>query len=454
MAIDRRSVIRGMGASTIALAGAAHAEAPQPRVVIVGAGMAGLAAAHVLANRRIPFVVLEARDRIGGRAFTDWKSLNVPFDQGCACLHMPRLNPLAAKAAERGYAVSQTPLRPAIAFGGELQGSVAVKAYDAAYGELVRAISVAGAHGDDIAVSGLINVRSVWDRLAAFAVGPEQTGVSLNQLSTLDWYGQLAANTGREGMVKAGLGSMVAAFGSDVPVTLSNPVTRVDWRGPTVRVETGNASVEADCCLLTVPLGVLRAGSIGFVPALPPEKRAAIAGIGIGVANKIALAFRPGVLPPDKDVWLYQLRKDGAIADVLVRPFGYDMTLHHTGGDFAREVELLNKADQIQLALTSIGDLYGSDVAAGCTGGAVTRWGRDPFSLGSLSAALPGQGHQRVELARPLAGRLFFAGEACAATWASSLAGAFLSGRAAARAIAERLGFTSPAGAPAPSSHL
>jgi len=435
-ATDRRTVLQGFGAAALSVA-----TLSQPRVVIVGAGMAGLTAAHVFMKRRIPFVVLEARDRVGGRAYTDSHTLSLPFDQGCASLHTPKANPLAMMAAKRGYTVSQNPARPVVYFGGESEGGArGVKAFDTSYNELARAIAMTGAHGDDIAASDLVNERTVWDRLAAFMVGPEQTGVSLNQLSTLDWYSQLNANSGREGAVKEGLGNMVAAFGAGIPVTLSSPVNRIDWRGPALRVETSTGTIEAEYCLLTVPVGVLHAGAIGFVPALPPAKQSAIAGIGVGVVNKIALVFRPGALPPEKDVWLYQLRKDGSIADVLVRPFGADMTVHVTGGDFAREVELLNKADQITFALSTIGDIYGNDAAAGCTGGAVTRWARDPFSLGSHSAALPGQARQRGELAKPVAERIWFAGEACAPAWASSLPGAFLSGRAAARAIAERLG--------------
>ncbi len=436
---DRRELLLGFGAAALGLAAAPLGAQAAPRVVIVGAGMAGLTAAQVFARHRVPFVVLEARDRIGGRAYTDWKTLNMPFDQGCGFLHAPRFNPLAAKAAEHGFAVSQNPLHPIFYSGGESEGLLGAKAFDTAYGALARAVAAAGAHGDDLAAASLINDRTIWDRLAAFVLGPEQTGVGLNKLSTLDWYSQLNVSSGRGGAIKEGLGNMVAAYGAGIPVTLSTTVSRIDWRGPKLRVETGSGAIETEYCLLTVPLGVLQAGSVGFIPALPPAKQTAIAGIGVGVVNKIALGFRPGILPPEKDVWFYQLRKDGTIADVMVRPFGADMTVHYTGADFAREMELLNKADQITFALSTIGDIYGNDTAAGCTGGAVTRWGRDPFSLGSHSAALPGQAHRRSELAKPVGERIYFAGEACAPAWASSLPGAFLSGRAAARAIADRL---------------
>ena len=433
-------MLRGFGATALSMAAwPARAEA-SPRVVIIGAGMAGLTAAHVFMQHRVPFVLVEARDRIGGRAFTDAKSLTVPFDQGCAYLHTPRINPLVAKAAGHGFTVSQNVVHPVIYFGGESEGARGVKAFDSAYSELAHAVAATGAHGDDIAAGSLVNERGVWDRLAGFALGAEQTGVGLSQLSTVDWYSQLNANSGHEGAVKEGLGSMVAAIGANIPVKLSTPVTRIDWRGPNVRVETGSGTIEAEHCLITVPLGVLRDGAINFTPTLPPAKQTAINGIGVGVVNKIALAFRPGALPPDRDTWLYQMRKDGSIADVLVRPFGNDMTIHVTGGDFAREMELLSKADQITFALASISDIYGNDTAAACTGGAVTRWARDPYSLGSLSAALPGQARQRGELAKPVAERLYFAGEACAPAWASSLPGAFLSGRATARTIAERIG--------------
>jgi monoamine oxidase len=433
-------MLRGLGAAALGLAVIPARAETRPKVVIVGAGMAGLAAAHAFTNRRVPFVLVEARDRIGGRAYTDWKSLNAPFDQGCAYLHAPRINPLTAKAVERGYAVAESSLRPSIYFGSDSEGARATKDFDAAYNQLSHAVTVAGMHGDDLSAGDLIYIRTVYDRLAAFALGPDQTGVNINLLSTLDWYSQLSVNAGREGRVKEGLGTMVASFGAGLPVTLSSPVNRIDWRGPGVRVEMASGTIEAEYCLLTVPVGVLHAASIGFVPALPPAKLAAIAGIATGTVNKTALAFRPGALPPEKDVWLYQVRKDGAIADVMMRPFGHDMTVHYSGGDFAREVELLTKADQIQFALSTISDIYGADVAASCMGGAATRWSRDPYSLGSHSAALPGQAHQRAELAKPVAERIYFAGEACAPSWASSLPGAFLSGHVAAKSIADRLG--------------
>jgi monoamine oxidase len=436
---DRRQILLGLGATALGAAITPARAETNPKVVIIGAGMAGLSAAHTLAKRRISFVTVEGRDRIGGRAFTD-KSLNMPFDQGCAFLHEPRNNPLTPRLAERGLTMAQGPLHPTIYFGGSNQGPRGIRAFDFAYAELERAVTQAGQHGDDLAASDFVYARTVYDRLAAFAQGPDQTGVNLNQLSTLDWYSNLSLNAGRDGRVKDGLGTFVADFGAGLPVTLSSTVSRVDWRGPNVRVETSTGTIEAEACLITVPVGVLRANAISFTPALPAAKQTAIAGIAMGTMNKIALAFKSGVLPPEHDLWLYQVRKDGAIADVMVRPFGYDMTVHYTGGDFAREVELLNKADQVQLALESVSEIYGADVAAGCTGGAVTRWSRDPFSQGSHSAALPGQAHQRAELAKPVAEKLFFAGEACASTWASSLPGAFQSGHNAAKTIADKLG--------------
>jgi len=440
MHTDRRRFLGGLGAATLGLTGFPAAAQGAPRVAIVGAGMAGLAAAHTLRWRGIPFVLLEARDRIGGRAYTDWKSLNVPFDQGSAFLHAPSSNPLTPKVTELGYTILRQSGPPEVYIGNSDQGVKGNRALQAAYDELAHAISVAGGHGDDVAAADLLNSSSVWDRLAAWAVGPAEAGIELAQLSTLDWYTHIGAGLGRDGLVREGLGSVVAAFGAGLPVSLSTRVKSIDWSGPGVRLETQSGTVAADCCLVTVPVGVLRDGRITFTPALPATKQAAIAGITMGVVDKIALAFRHGSLPPVRNEWFYQVRKDGTIADVLVRPFGYDMTVQFTGGNLAREMELLNDADQIAIALAAVSDIYGNAATTGFSGGAVTRWARDPFSLGSHSAALPGQTHQRAELAKPVADRLYFAGEACAAAWASTLPGAFVSGRAAARVIAERHG--------------
>lgn len=449
--IRRRDVLKGGSAALFGLASMASGTESAPRVVIVGAGVAGLAAARVFVRRRVPFVLLEARDRIGGRAYTDWKSLGMPFDQGCGYLGAPQVNPVAALAPELGFSVAHEILQPEIWLGTEAQGVKGTKAFDAAYAELSRAIATAGAHGDDVSAASLVAGRTILDRVAAFTIGSAQTGVALNQLSTLDWYSQLYNTAPREGRIKQGIGNLVAAFGNGIPISLSTPVTRIDCRGPRVKVETNAGTVETEFCLVTVPLGVLRAGAIAFLPPLPPPKQTAIANIGVGVVNKIALAFKPGTLPPERTAWHYQVRKDGTIADVTVRPFGADMSVHVTGGDVAREIELLNNADQITLALSTITDIYGSDVAAGFANAAVTRWWRDSFAQGSHSATLPGEAHARAELARPVAERLHFAGEACATTWASALPGALETGRSAARAIADKLGAISlkPAGEPA-----
>jgi monoamine oxidase len=409
-------------------------------VAIVGAGMAGLAAAHALKWHGIPFVLLEARDRIGGRAYTDWNLLNVPVDHGCAFLHASAGNPLTPKVTEMGYTILHRSGPPEVYFGGNDQGAKGQRALQGAYDQLVRAIGVTGEHGDDVAAGDLLNSPAVWDRLAAWAVGPAEAGIELAQLSTLDWYTHIGPGLGRDGLVREGLGSVVTAFGAGIPVSLSTRVKTIDWNGPGIRLETQSGTVEADCCLITVPVGVLRDGAISMMPALPTAKQSAIAGITMGVVNKIALAFRPGTLPPARNTWLYQVRKDGTIADVLVRPAGYDMTVQFTGGNLAREMELLNDADQIAFALAAVSDIFGNATATGFSGGVVTRWGRDPYSLGSHSAALPGQAHQRAELAKPVADKLYFAGEACAAAWASTLPGAYISGRTAAHAIAERHG--------------
>lgn len=448
--IGRRRFLKASAACVVGLATASARAENAPRVVIVGAGIAGLGAAHVLQRHRVPFVLVEARDRIGGRAFTDWKTLGMPFDQGCGYLGAPQVNPAAALATELGFSVTHDVSQPDIWLGSVAQGERGLHAFELSYGELTRAIDAAGAHGDDLSAATLIGARTVWDRLAAFAVGPEQTGVGLNQLSTLDWYSQFYNSAPREGRIKQGIGNVVTAFGAGIPVSLSTAVTRIDMRGPRIRVETGTGTLEADYCLLTVPLGVLRAGAISFLPALPQTKQAAIAAFTVGLINKVALSFKPGTLPPEKSVWRYQLRKDDTISDVTVRPFGYDTSVHVSGGDLARELELLNDAEQISLALSTITDIYGNDAASGFVNGAVTRWWRDPRAQGSHSAALPGQAHQRAELGRPVADRLYFAGEACAVNWASSLPGALQSGRAAARAIAEKLGFA-PAKDPAQS---
>jgi monoamine oxidase len=123
-----------------------------------------------------------------------------------------------------------------------------------------------------------------------------------------------------------------------------------------------------------------------------------------------------------------------------LRPFGQNMAVAMTGGRHALWLERAGVAAAVDFAKEKLAKVFGSSIRSHVTRHIVTAWGGDPWTRGSYSAALPGQGRQRAELARPIDNRLFFAGEATSTEFHATAHGAYLSAVAAMRAVATSLG--------------
>lgn len=430
---SRRRLLAGLALSPLLLRRAASAEA---EVVVVGAGVAGLAAAHELARRRIGFRLLEARSRIGGRAWTERTSLGVPFDRGCAWLQAAERNPFVGILRKRGHRLVRAALERLW-----LDGRWAAGAEQAALAEaeerLDRAIAQAGRAGRDVAVGTLWRPADRFERIAGAILGPFEAGVELDRLSALEVWNQPG---GSEFLVEGGLGAALAGWGAGVPVELDTPVARIAATGRGVRVETGRGGLEARLAIVTVSPGVLAAGGIRFEPALGEPWAGAIGNLAMGGFEKIALAFDRPVLGGGVSWTLYG--QEGAAGEpftFLVRPFGQEVAVAFVGG--ARSAELLAAGERaaIAWALDRLAGVFGAGIRAGFARGTATRWQADPWSRGAYSAALPGRWADRASLALPIDGRILLAGEATEPEFNTVVQGALASGRRAAREAARLL---------------
>ena len=188
------------------------------------------------------------------------------------------------------------------------------------------------------------------------------------------------------------------------------------------RAEPGKEerSFEANKLVLTVPLGVLKAGTIKFNPPLPANKQSAISRLGMGTLNKCCLRFSRPFWPTTVD-WLGQI-PSGSGQPVLV---GFQ------AGAAAVAMETMNNEHLIASAMESLRGIFGKGMPEPI-GAQITRWHSDPFSGGAYSFnALGSTPTDREELAKPLAKRLFFAGEASHPMF-GTVHGAYLSGLRAA----------------------
>lgn len=412
-------------------------------LAIVGAGAAGLAATRTARELGLDVVTLEASHRIGGRGYTEEIAPGVAFDLGCHWMHSASLNPWVAIADRFGFTYRKGTFGRHLYADGRWWSENEQTELDVYWDTRLAAIAAAAEAGQGKSIADVTDYDSRWSVLVdywtsiAHAVDPDQ--VAVEDLVSYN-------DTDENWPVKEGFGALIARYGADLPVTLNCAVERIDWSGREIVLHTVKGTVAARRVLVTVSTGILGAGDIRFVPALPDWKEAAIAALPLGTHNRIGLMFDRDVFG-DAPVGGGVMLKDGTFSGVNLRPFGDPWAVVYTGGRHAVWLERAGQAAAIEHAKRVLAEVLGNDAVKHVTRAIVTAWHGDPWVKGSYSAALPGQYHQRAELAKPVDDRLFFAGEATSTEFQATAHGAYLTGVAAAKAIAASLGRTAPAAA-------
>jgi monoamine oxidase len=262
--------------------------------------------------------------------------------------------------------------------------------------------------------------------------------VELAESSTLD---AALFESENDDFVREGMGTFVTAYGRDVPVRLRSVVTSVRYgaEGVVVGLENGERH-EGRRALVTVSTGVLRAKKIDFDPPLPAWKLRAIDGLPMGLLNKVVMEFRSDLFAstPSNSWVLWDGPANDNVAFVI-KPLGAAMAVAFYGGSQARAFENDDRA-ALDHAKSALRSMYGPRVGTELSRSEITHWGKNPFTLGSYSAARPGAQKMRAVLALPVADRVFFAGEACARPALNgSIGGAYETGVIASNAIERSL---------------
>ncbi|UFZ02047.1 FAD-dependent oxidoreductase [Bradyrhizobium ontarionense] len=397
-------------------------------IAIIGAGAAGLGAAHALQDKGVSFIVLEARDRIGGRAHTIMASPDVTFDLGCGWLHSADRNSFVAIAEQLSFAIdkSRPPWRD--------------QAYDAAFPkpereDFIRALDAfftrtakAAESGRDAPASDYLEPGNRWNGMID-AICSYLNGCELDQMSLLDF--EAYEDTELNWRVRSGYGTLVAAYGAGLPVALNCSVTLIDHSDKRIRIMTSQGTLTADKVIVTVPTNLIADEAIRFVPALPGKLEAA-AGLPLGLDNKVTLGLDGWEHLP-KDSGMRGRSSSARVGSFQLRPFGQPCIEGFYGGSFAREIEAAGDGALAAQAIDDVVALLGSDIRKSLKPLAESRWGADPFARGAYSHALPGHADKRAVLAAPVDDRLFFAGEATPLDFFSTAHGARDSGERAAR---------------------
>lgn len=404
-----------------------------PDVVVIGAGAAGLAAGRRVMEAGRAVVVLEAAGQIGGRCITDTATFPIPFDRGGSWLHAATANPLTPIARALGMTIVEDEHSPRrVSVDGKLLSDAEVADYIAYNEGVYEALQSSGEAGEDRPATDFLTespFRHCTESVLSWIHSVDASGVS-----TLD-YSRFCKADG-EWLLREGLGTVIARHGAEVPVALSTPVTGIDLSGKVPRVETDQGSITARVVIVTVSTGVLGTGQIRFTPELPDRKRQAIADLPCGVLNKAALLFDGG-LPTGPDDRFSYFPGEGQGMGMRVNYLGSDLVVCFTGGSFGIGLEEAGPGTATEFALEGLTSVFGSEVRKRLIKSDETRWWTHPYTRGAYSGAKPGRADARYELAEPLDGRVFFAGEATIPEWTATVAGAHLSGiRAAEEALA------------------
>ena len=403
-------------------------------VVIVGAGAAGLAAARALAGHPLTVAVLEARDRIGGRAWTV-RFEGEGLDMGCGWLHSADENLLVQKVEPAGLTLDQTP--PPWrnqAFNHEITPAEQDE-FRAAFEAFDERIAEAAARGQEGPASTLLEPDCRWNGRID-AISGALNGARFAEVSILDY--DAYRDTGVNYRVREGYGRLIETLGRPVPVVTDCPVRRIDRSGPVLKLTTDRGVIEARTVIVTVPTDLIARETVKFDPPLPALIEAATC-VPLGLASKMHMTVRSaGDFPADSQLW--GRRDTGDTGGYHLRPFGRPMIEGYYGADLARGLEAEGQDGFYAFAVEELVHLLGSDMRRRLAPVVATMWGADPWSHGAYSHALPGHAGDRRILKAPVENRIFLAGEATAEAFYGTAHGAWMEGERAAREALAALG--------------
>jgi monoamine oxidase len=447
--LKRRSFLKlGGGAMASFFLPRARGATGSTDCIIIGAGIAGLVAGDYLRKKGWGVTILEARERVGGRVWsrTDWKGKS-PMDMGASWIHGVSGNPMTEQAQREGirtvpfdyekkavYHTGGSRIAPEEEQRIDKRFRKTLRVANAAAEELSRDVSLRETFTGAEKKLGWSSEELASLNFRAHTEIEHEFAASLEELSAQYW-DEGEELSGGDVIVPAGLGGVVEPWARGQDIRFGQTVERVGYDRDGVRVKTAQGlEIRAKKLILTVPLGILKKGTIVFDPPLPEEKTEAIGRIGFGNYQKTALLYNELFWDPE----LHLFDWDGGATGkewaewVNLYPFTGEPALiaFHTA-QAAYEIEKMTDGEISDAATDALGSALGKKVPRP-KDMIVSKWGHDPYSLGAYSfmgvGATPAD---RTTLGKPLAGSLYFAGEAVSENYAATMHGAYESGLAA-----------------------
>ena len=409
-------------------------------VIIIGAGISGLAAADHLINNGNDVLVLEARDRVGGRI---WSYLwnGVTIEEGANWIHTADGNPLTEFAEKHGFATYETPLNSMVAY---LNGKkIANDVYDNLVKEFWSYIITNKYKGQDESLARIVSnfmitrsftldEKNILNFLANSEISNEY-GTDLDNLSR-DYFDIGEDYGDGELVLPNGLQQITDVLKDEVEIKLNHIVTKIEYHeDKKVVVHTKNKRFYSKKALVTVPLGVLKSGDIEFSPPLPESKQNAISQLGMGLLQKHWLLFDK-VFWDEDVIWILSVNEQNW--ECMNYTFtGKPMLLCFTMGEYAKNQESLPDSIITLDIMSILRDTYGQSISDPLDV-YHTKWASDKFSYGAYSYTAVGNTPETYfEISAPINNLIYFAGEHTHENFPATIHGAYLSGLRAAKSM-------------------
>ncbi|XP_038711213.1 protein FLOWERING LOCUS D-like isoform X1 [Tripterygium wilfordii] len=436
------------------------AEPSKPSIVIIGAGLSGLAAARQLMRLGFKVTVLEGRKRAGGRVYTKrmegggGNKVSAAADLGGSVLTGTLGNPLGILARQLGHSLHKVRDKcPLYQMDGKPVDLDMDRKVEIAFNRLLdkasRLRQLMGEVSVDVSLGAALETfRQVYGD----AVNTEDMNLFnwhcanleyanaglMSKLSLAFWDQDDPYDMGGDHcFLPGGNGRLVQALAENVPILYEKTVHTIRYGSDGVQVIAGNQVFEGDMALCTIPLGVLKSGSVKFIPELPQRKLDGMKRLGYGLLNKVAMLFPYVFWETDLDTFGH-LTDDASTRGEFFLFYSYSpvaggpLVIALVAGEAAHKFESMPPTDALTKVLQILKGIYeprGINVPEPIQT-VCTRWGSDPFCLGSYSNVAVGSSGDDYDIMAENVGdgRLFFAGEATNRRYPATMHGAFLSG--------------------------
>lgn len=404
-------------------------------VLVIGAGISGLAAAKKLKDKGFIVIVLEAQEKIGGRLRTD-RSMGIAFDEGASWIHGPNGNPITKLASQAGAITYLTDDDNLAVFDNNGTGysDTFLDSQYTQFENALKAVRRAGTKRQSFqTIFNSLYPTQANNRLWKYMLSAYlefDTGGDISKLSSKHFYDD-EVFPGKDVIVTNGFDKVANLLGEGLDIRLNSRVTEINYNETKSLVKVNENSIEADYVIVSVPLGVLKNNSISFQPSLPASKLSAIQNIQMGNVNKFLFIWNTpfwntniqyiGYTPETKGKFNYLMN----MKKFLPKTNGL-MTFAY--GDYATVTETMSDTQIISEVMAQLKTIYGNSIP-NPTNMLRTKWGQNINTFGAYSFATNGTTSADFDtMAIEINNKLFFAGEHTERDYRASVHGAYLSG--------------------------